>query len=330
MKSHLVVALAYDQLCTFEFGCVVEVFGLPRPELEVNWYQFAACATSRKSLRASGGLIVRAPNSLALMDSADTIIIPGWGDLAAPPPRNLLKALRNAHVRGARICSICSGVFLLAATGLLDGRRATTHWKFAEDLARRYPSINVLPDALYVEEGRLLTSAGSAAGLDMMLHIVRSDHGTKVANSVARRLVIPPHRDGGQAQFISRPVQRPEERQLSKLMERVRRKPADEYSLEKMAALSSLTTRTLQRQFRSNTGMTPIEWVVQERISVAKELLETSSASIFSIVETTGFGSEESLRRHFRRVVGIPPIAYRDRFSKQQVICKNLPKSRKT
>ncbi|MES2947982.1 MAG: transcriptional regulator FtrA [Pseudomonadota bacterium] len=318
MKSHLVVALAYDQLCTFEFGCVVEVFGLPRPELDVNWYQFGVCASSQRNLRASGGLIVRAPHSLALMDSADTIVIPGWGNLAAPPPRQLLNALRKAHARGARIASICTGVFLLAATGLLDGKSATTHWKFTEDLARRYPAVDVLPDALYVDEGSVLTSAGSAAGLDMMLHMVRSDFGTKVANSVARRLVIPPHRDGGQAQFIPRPVQRPEERQLSKLMERIRRKPADEYSLDKMAALSSLTTRTLQRQFRSNTGMTPIEWVVQERVSVAKELLETSKASISSIVATTGFGSEESLRRHFRRIVGIPPLAYRDRFSKRQ------------
>jgi AraC family transcriptional activator FtrA len=317
MKRHLVVALAYDQLCTFEFGCVVEIFGLPRPELEINWYQFEVCATSRRSLRATGGLTFKAPNSLALLDSADTIIIPGWGNLTAPPPRNLLNALRYAHSRGARICSICSGVFLLAATGLLDGKSATTHWKFADDLAKRYPSINVLPDALYVDEGHLLTSAGSAAGLDMMLHIVRSDHGTKVANSVARRLVIPPHRDGGQTQFISRPVQRPDERQLSKLMDRVRRRPADEYSLEKMAALSSLTVRTLQRQFRSNTGMTPIEWVVQERISIVKELLEMSKASISSIVEKTGFGSEESLRRHFRRIVGIPPVAYRERFNKQ-------------
>jgi AraC family transcriptional activator FtrA len=289
MKRHLVVALAYDQLCTFEFGCVVEIFGLPRPELEINWYQFEVCATSRRSLRATGGLTFKVLNSLALLDSADTIIIPGWGNLTAPPPKNLLNALRYAHSRGARICSICSGVFLLAATGLLDGKSATTHWKFADDLAKRYPSINVLPDALYVDEGHLLTSAGSAAGLDMMLHIVRSDHGTKVANSVARRLVIPPHRDGGQTQFISRPVQRPDERQLSKLMDRVRRRPADEYSLEKMAALSSLTVRTLQRQFRSNTGMTPIEWVVQERISIVKELLEMSKASISSIVEKTGF-----------------------------------------
>jgi len=163
MKRHLVVALAYDQLCTFEFGCVVEIFGLPRPELEINWYQFEVCATSRRSLRATGGLTFKVLNSLALLDSADTIIIPGWGNLTAPPPKNLLNALRYAHSRGARICSICSGVFLLAATGLLDGKSATTHWKFADDLAKRYPSINVLPDALYVDEGHLLTSAGSAA-----------------------------------------------------------------------------------------------------------------------------------------------------------------------
>lgn len=316
MKPHRVVALAYDQLCTFEFGCVVEIFGLPRPELEVDWYRFDVCAANRGKLRAAGGLTFSAPNSLALLDEADTIIIPGWSDLIVLPSRKLLKALRNAHARGARICSICTGVFLLAATGLLDNRSATTHWKYVDELARRYPSINVLPDALYVDEGLLMTSAGSAAGLDMMLHIVRSDYGTKIANAVARRLVIPPHRDGGQSQFISRPVQRPEEKQLSRLIERIRSKPADVYTLEKMASIASMTTRTLQRQFRSNTGMTPIEWVVQERVSLAKELLETSNASISNIVETSGFGSEESLRRHFRQIVGIPLVAYRERFGK--------------
>lgn len=316
MQAHRVVVLAYDQLCTFEFGCAVEVFGLPRPELEVDWYQFAVCGTSGRSMQAAGGLTFKAPHALALVEQADTIIIPGWSNLSAPAPKNVVKVLRNAHARGARIASICSGVFLLAATGLLDGKRATTHWKFAEDLAQRYPAIQVSPDALYVDEGSLLTSAGSAAGLDMMLHMVRSDHGTKVANAVARRLVIPPHRDGGQAQFIPRPVQRQEERQLSKLMERVRRKPAEAYSLARMATLSSLTIRTLQRQFRSKTGMTPVEWLVQERVSIAKELLEATKASISNIVDTTGFGSEESLRRHFRRIVGIPPLAYRDRFSR--------------
>lgn len=316
MKEHRVVALAYDQLCTFEFGCVVEIFGIPRPELDVDWYQFDVCASSRHKLRAAGGLTFSAPNSLALLGKADTIVIPGWSDLCASPPVKLLNALRNAHARGARICSICTGVFLLAATGLLDGKSATTHWKYAEELARRYPSIDVLPDALYVDEGLLITSAGSAAGLDMMLHIVRSDFGTRVANTVARRLVIPPHRDGGQAQFIQRPVQRQEEKRLAKLMERIRRKPADDYTLKTMAAISSMTIRTLQRQFRSTTGMTPIQWVVQERVALAKELLETSTTSLSRIVESTGFGSEESLRRHFRRIVGVPLIAYRERFSK--------------
>ena len=316
MKKHRVAALAYDQLCTFEFGCVVEIFGIPRPELDVNWYRFDVCAPSRRRLHAAGGLTFHVPNSMALLDEADTIIIPGWSDPLAPPPAKLIAALRRSHARGARLCSICTGVFLLAATGLLDGRSATTHWKYAEELAKRYPAIDVLPDALYVDEGLLITSAGSAAGLDMMLHIVRSDFGTRVANAVARRLVIPPHRDGGQAQFIQRPVQRQEEKRLSKLMERIRRKPADRYTLASMATLSAMTTRTLQRQFRSKTGMTPIEWVVQERITLAKELLETTTASLSRIVDSTGFGSEESLRRHFRHIVGVPLIAYRERFSK--------------
>ncbi|MBN3830039.1 AraC family transcriptional regulator, partial [Burkholderia sp. Ac-20384] len=173
MHNHLVVALAYDRLCTFEFGCVVELFALERPELGVDWYRFAVCASEPGPVRAAGGITVAAPYRLATLDRADTIVIPGWRDPDELPPEPLLKKLRAAHRRGARLCSICSGVFVLAAAGVLDGLTVTTHWRYAEKLQARYPALRVNPDALYVDEGQVITSAGSAAGLDMLLHLVR-------------------------------------------------------------------------------------------------------------------------------------------------------------
>lgn len=184
-KPHLVVAVAYDRLCTFEFGCVVELFALPRPELVVPWYRFAVCSAERKALRAAGGIKISAPHSLKIMERADTIIIPGWRDADELPPPQLLRRIRAAYDRGARVCSICSGVFVLAAAGVLDGRSVTTHWRYAQRLAERYPALRVEPNALYVDEGRVMTSAGSAAGLDMLIHLVRRDHGPKIANMVA-------------------------------------------------------------------------------------------------------------------------------------------------
>ncbi len=316
MRRHLVTALAYDGLCTFEFGCVVEVFGLARPELEGPWYDFAVCAIEPGPLRAAGGLVLQAPSSLSRLDRADTIIVPGWRDPEAPPPPPLLNKLRAAHARGARIASICSGVFVLAASGLLDGRRATTHWKFADQLARRYPRIRVDAEALYVDEGRVLTSAGSAAGLDLMLHMVRSDHGAKTVNAVARRLVLPPHREGGQAQYVPRPVPADERGRLARLMEFVRRHPARAHTLATMAAHAAMTPRTLQRHFQDGTGLSPVEWLIRERVGIAKDLLEAPNASMARVAERAGFGSEESFRRHFRRVVGVSPSDYRRRFSK--------------
>ncbi|HSK95099.1 MAG TPA: DJ-1/PfpI family protein, partial [Euzebyales bacterium] len=203
-----VAAIAYDGLCTFEFGIAVEVFGLPRPELDLDWYEFMVCAAEPGPLHATGGVRVAADHGLAAVAGAGTVVVPGWRDPDEPPPPALVDALLRAHARGARLLSICSGVFVLAATGLLDGRPATTHWRYAERLARRHPRITVLPDVLYVDDGELLTSAGSAAGIDLCLHVVRRDHGAHVAAQVARRLVSAPHRDGGQAQFVPRPLGR--------------------------------------------------------------------------------------------------------------------------
>src|SRR5215467_2801960 len=201
-----VSALVYDRMATFEFGIVTEMFALPRPELDVPWYTFTVCALNRGPMRATGGVSVHARSGLGSLRRAGTIVIPGWRDPAERPPEILLAALRRAHARGARLLSICSGVFVLAAAGLLDGRRATTHWRYVERLRADYPAIRVEPDVLYVDEGAILTSAGSAAGIDLCLHLIRRDYGAEIANQVARRLVVSPHREGGQAQFIREPV----------------------------------------------------------------------------------------------------------------------------
>jgi len=314
MKNHLVAALAYDRLCTFEFGCTVELFALKRPELAVDWYRFAVCAAESGKLRAAGGITIEAPHTLKMLDRADTIIIPGWRDADEAPPVPLPKKIRAAHRRGARLCSICSGVFVLAAAGVLDGKTVTTHWRYAERLARRYPNIVVKSDALYVDQGQIITSAGSAAGLDMLLHLVRRDFGAKVGNLVAQRLVVPPHREGGQAQFVPRPMAPDEAGRLAKLLDWVRTHPALPHNLTSMAAAAAMSPRTLQRQFRDSTGLAPSEWLIRERVAIAKELLESAATPLSRIAELAGFGSEESLRRHFRRIVATSPGAYRRRF----------------
>jgi AraC family transcriptional activator FtrA len=320
MHNHLVVALAYDRLCTFEFGCVTELFALERPELDVDWYRFAVCAGEAGPIRAAGGITIAAPYTLELLEQADTIVIPGWRDADEVPPEPLLKKIRAAYERGARLCSICSGVFVLAAAGVLDGKTVTTHWRYVDKLQQRYPQLKVRADALYIDEGRIITSAGSAAGLDMLLHLVRRDHGGAVANRVAQRLVVPPHREGGQAQFVPRPMPQDESGRLAKLMDWVRAHPAAPHTLRSLAERAAMSPRTLQRQFRDATGMAPFEWVVRERVAIARELLEAqASLSMTRVAELAGFGSEESLRRHFRRIALTSPGAYRKKFGTQDV-----------
>jgi AraC family transcriptional activator FtrA len=315
MNPHLVVALAYDRLCTFEFGCVVELFALPRPELGVDWYRFAVCAAEPGPIRAAGGVTMQAPYTLKLLERAQTIVIPGWRDPDDPPPEPLLRKLRAAYRRGARLCSICSGVFVLAAAGVLDGKTVTTHWRYVDTLRERYPALSVTPDALYVDEGRIVTSAGSAAGLDMLLHVVRRDYGGAIANRVAQRLVVPPHREGGQAQFVPRPMPPGDGGRLARLIDWMREHPALPHTLASLAGRAAMSPRTLQRQFREATGLGPYEWLIRERVAVAKELLEAAAPmSIASVAERAGFGSEESLRRHFRRIAQTSPAAYRREF----------------
>ena len=315
--AHTVVALAYDQLCTFEFGCVVELFALARPELGVPWYEFAVCSAERGPLRAAGGIEVRVPRGLKALERADTIVIPGWRCPEELPPPALLAAVRAAYRRGARLCSICSGVFVLAAAGVLDGRRASTHWRYAERLRERYPQVRVEANALYVDEGQVLTSAGSAAGLDMLLHLVRRDYGAKIANQVAQRLVIAPHREGSQAQFVPRPVAKDERGRLAQLLDFLRAHLDKTHTLASLAGRAAMSTRTLQREFALATGQGPHAWLTGERVERAKELLESTRLATAAIAARVGMGSAESLRHHFRRRVGTTPERYRRRFTRR-------------
>jgi AraC family transcriptional activator FtrA len=315
----LVAAVVYDGLCTFEFSCVAEVFGLSRPELGPDWYRFETCSARGRSVRSQYGMQMQAQYGLERLLAAGTIVIPGWEGVDAPVPQALLEVLRRAHAQGARLLSICSGVFVLAATGLLDGKRATTHWRYAEALHRRHPKVRVDPNVLYVDEGDILTSAGSAAGLDLCLHLVRRDFGSAIANHVARRLVIPPHRDGGQAQFLERPVEHArgagQRESLAALLDKIRKRPRERWRIAELARLAAMSERTFMRRFHAATGSSPADWVTRARVDAARELLESTSLSIDHIAERCGLGTPATLRHHFRRKVGVSPAQYRKRFS---------------
>ena len=313
-QGPLVVAPIYDGLCTFEFGIVAEVFGLARPEMGPGWYRFASVAVEAGPLWAQGGLRVVADAPLALLEAADLIVVPGWRSAEAAVPEPLLQGLRAAHERGARVASICSGAFVLAEAGLLDGRTATTHWRYADGMRARFPAVVVDDAALYRQEGRVFTSAGSAAGIDLLIEIVRQDFGPEAANSVARRLVMPAHRAGGQAQFVERPVPRSAAGGLGPMMDRVRAEPARAWTVSAMAKAAGMSPRTFQRHFRAATGQSPIVWLAVTRIEHAKALLITGTAPIERVAEAAGFASAFTFRRQFRHIVGIPPRAYRAQF----------------
>lgn len=314
----LVVALVYDGLRSFEFGCAAEVFGLPAPELGSGWYRFAACAIEPGPLRATGGLSVQAGGGIELLARAGTIVIPGWRSPDAVPRPELLDLLRGAHARGARLLAISSGVFVLAATGLLNGRSATCHWRDAETLRALYPAISVDPNPLYIDEGRLLTSAGGAAGLDLCLHLVRRDFGAEVANQVARRLVTPPHRDGGQAQYIERPSPAGPGARLSDLLAQMLNSLDQAWSVARAARVAGMSERTFLRRFREATGQTPADWLIAARVDRAREVLEISRCSIAEVARLSGFGAATTLRHHFQRRLGTSPAAYRQRFLRRQ------------
>jgi len=314
-----VAALVYDGLGTFEFAIVGEVFGLPRPEVRVPWYEFSACSLEGRPARATGGVRLFATPGLAPLRRAGTIVVPGWRSPAEAPPRALLDALRGAHRRGARLVSICSGVFVLAATGLLDGRRATTHWRYLDELRARHPRIQVEEDVLYVDEGDILTSAGSAAGIDLCLHLVRRDYGAEIANQVARRMVVPPHREGGQAQYVREPVPSAPATGLAPVMEWAVARLRASLTVSDLARRANMSPRTFARRFVGETGTTPHRWLTRQRLLAAQRRLETTVDGIDQVAEAAGFDSAETLRYHFRQAFGTTPTAYRMRFSVRQV-----------
>jgi transcriptional regulator GlxA family with amidase domain len=312
--DHRVVALVFDGLAPFELGVVVEVFGLSRPELDVqDWYELVVCAPEPGRLEAVGGIGLVAEHGLEALERAETIIVPAWPRIGEPVPTATLDALRRAHARGARLVSICSGAFVLAATGLLDGEEVATHWRYADTLRRLHPRVVVNERVLYVGHDRLWTSAGSAAGIDLCLHLVRSDHGSAIANQVARRLVVAAHRDGGQAQFIEQPVAAVGDDRLDQAMQWAMGHLGERISVAQMAAHAFMSPRNFSRRFRTATGTSPREWLLDRRIQAALPLLEDGALPVESVGQAVGFGPP-AFRRQFRRALGISPAEYRRAF----------------
>jgi AraC family transcriptional activator FtrA len=307
--------LAYEGMSAFETGIVTEVFGLPRPELDVSWYDLTICAEDPRPVRLVGGATLRTPHGLDAFAEAETLIVPGVTDVTAEPSARLVAALREAHQRGARIVSLCSGAFALAGAGLLDRRRATTHWRYADLFRRRFPSVTLDPDVLYIDGGDVLSSAGSAAGLDLCLHIVRRDFGAAVANAVARRLVIPPHRDGGQAQFIEAPVATgPEDDRVALSMAWAMENLTRPITVEALARQAHMSVRTYLRHFARSTGTTPIRWLINQRVQASLALLETTTAPIEEVARAVGFDTSVTYRHHFVHAMRTAPSAYRRAF----------------
>lgn len=315
----LVAALLYDGLCTFEFGIVAEIFGLARPEMGSGWYRFATAAIEQGPLRAHGGLVFMPETGIGTLKEADIIVVPGWKGIDHPVPDVLRQALIDAHQRGARLVSICSGAFVLAATGLLDHGTATTHWRYAAALKDRHPLIDVDDHSLYRNHGRIFTSAGSAAGIDLLIEIVRQDFGAKAANSVARRLVMPAHRTGGQAQFLERPVPLSRKAEIAPLLDNMRRHLAADWTLQRMADTCRMSLRTFVRRFAEATGLSPGEWLLRARMEEAKGLLSGGEFDMDRVAYLSGLGTSDTLRHHFRKRLGISPREYRIRFATEPV-----------
>jgi AraC family transcriptional activator FtrA len=310
-----VVTLVYDGVGMFELGIVVEIFGVPQPRLPVDWYRFSLCSLEAGSVNATAGVRIEAKQGLAGLRGAGTIVIPGWRNLDETPPASLLHALRRAHDRGVRLISICSGAFVLAAAGLLDGRRATTHWRYVDLLHARYPRIQVEANVLYVDQRDVLTSAGSAAGIDLCLHVVRCDYGAEIANQVARQLVVAPHREGGQSQFVREPVSKRPRAGLATVLDWALTRIDQPLGVGDLARQAKMSVRTLARRFCQETGSTPHRWLTHQRLLAAQRRLETTGESIDAVAEAAGFQTAMTLRHHFRRAYGTTPTAYRRRFS---------------
>ena len=309
-RSRRVVALISDELSSFEYGIAAAIFAIP-PDRQEPWYEFRVAAEDPGNILAVGGIRVHAHGGLEELQQADIVIVPGWADPTVPPSRRLADAVAAAHARGALALSICSGAFVLAESGILDGRQATTHWSRTALFAERYPQVTVLPDALYVDEGSVMTSSGGAAGLDLLLHYVRGRHGTRIANLIARQLIVPPHRQGRQVQCVVQPVAtRPTDR-LAAVVDWMAEHYREPLSVRELAARALMSERTFTRRFRQATGRTAIDWLINHRVERAKVMLEESRLSIDSVALETGFADADALRHHFRRSTGVSPRHYR-------------------
>ncbi|MEU4427581.1 helix-turn-helix domain-containing protein [Actinoplanes sp. NPDC024001] len=306
------VALAVtDGTPLFELASACEVFGADR-ELAAPWYDFRICGDD--DARVGGWLTAGIRHGLDALVGADTVIVPSVRDIEEPQPPALVEAVREAHRAGARVASLCTGAFVLAEAGLLDGRRATTHWAHADLLRDRHPRVRVDPDVLYVDEGTVLTSAGKAAGMDLCLHLIRVDHGAAVANALARILVVPPHRPGGQAQFIPAAVTHGRNHALAGLLPWALERLTEPLSVRDLARRAGMSERNLARHFTAVTGVTPLRWLLTQRVQRAQELLETSDLSIEQVASRVGMGTATTLRRHFAEQLGVPPETYRRTF----------------
>jgi AraC family transcriptional activator FtrA len=311
---HRVVALALPGTVLLDLAAPAHVFGA----LGGRRYEFVLCSLDARPVATTSGFPIQAQRGLQALEQGDTIVVPGYERIEDPPPARVLRALRDAHARGARVMSICVGAFALAHAGLLDGRRVTTHWRHAALLAERFPAVEVDPDVLYVDAGPVLTSAGVAAGLDLCLHVLRRDHGAEVAARVARRMVLAPHRDGGQAQFIERPLAPAPDPFGGASLE-----PTRAWTLERlhepldvaaMARHACVSPRTFARRFRAETGTTPLQWLLRQRVLAARRLLEATDEPVETIALRCGFGGAPSLREHFARATATTPTAYRRAF----------------
>jgi len=312
---HTVAAIVANGLSPFEFAVACEVFGIDRSaDLGVPWYRFLVCSAGPGPVITATGFSITAPHDLKALRRADTIVVPVSGR-SKDPSEELLSELRRAHSRGARLLSVCTGAFTLAAAGLLDGRRATTHWKHTEELARRFPEVKVDPDVLYVDEGDIMTSAGTAAGIDLCLHVVRLDYGAEIANRVARSMVVAPHRDGGQAQFVHAPVPDLDAGDpFAATMVWVQAHLDEPLAVSELARRSAMSPRTFARRFRATTGTTPHHWMLRQRVLLAQRLLETTTMPIDLVASRCGLGTATNLRQHFQRIVRTSPQAYRRTF----------------
>jgi transcriptional regulator GlxA family with amidase domain len=310
-----VAAVLLEGVHPFELGVVCEVFGIDRSDEGLPVYDFAVVSAEGPDLATRCGFTVSTPYGLQRLEDADLIAVPAgeaYAEREYPP--ELLAALRRAVDRGARVLSVCSGVFVLAAAGLLDGRRCAVHWHHAEQLARRYPRLSVEPDVLYVDEDPVITSAGTAAGIDACLHLVRKEQGPEVANKIARRMVVPPHRDGGQAQYIERPLPKTSCDTVGEVLAWMEAHLDQEVTVEQLAARAHMSPRTFARRFQQETGTTPYRWILRQRVLLAQELLEGTDETMDAIAWRTGFGTAAALRHQFVRALGTTPNAYRRAF----------------